>query len=862
MQSIEDRLEAIAETVISIPFGGSDESDSEVDHADLDPGPSAHGGFYNAMFTPPELVHRDLPNGPRLRMVAYENAFRRCGERVQETLRELREPTIARVLDAVRDAYRPHDEDRLMSYTELPTIAISGIDRSATAALLEDVGARLARLGSREDGSETGDDEAGEGVVDTEGRTPVLVSTLSPADCSNLTSTLKTLISGFMTADPDILDEDQVQDVRVSRSLAPYDMNLLKAWFDRVRQTRSEAELPKLVVLMNDLEKIEPTLVQDLFYICSLHIPDLPLVFILGLSTPPPLSYLHAVYPRTTLTLLRLTRVEVQGGMEVLERVLLDIFFDTCFAPVVYLSPTALSLIVERFKSTVQSIDFVLSVLQLILLRHFVDPFTILTADELLGETTIERAAEKLSTPEARPFLLSLLARLNHTEKISMNGNGDATPTSRLKGSRTKGKEKEKEAGWLVRTPLEALRLVRAARDVHEQKARGARVAFRLVLEVKRHLVKNGVLKEGEEGRKPGFTGACEMMAACLRGTIAGREGKVIAGGIRKLAHAPLSALLSDLYAYMHALPVAERSAENETMVRIVGWDARLSGPAEEADASSVAVEMSDWLSGYMNARMKDFTETNMWDLWYTGNPHGIMELFNPAPRAAIISALVHPERYLDDSTADGTDKCLSKEERREYIGKLVPDTSILFQRYLESGRMLNVYDWYSAFSDVLDGRRAAHRRKARDAGGSAGNTDVAPGTVSVSEPSADADVRSTGKRKAKNIRDPRIVRLSPSPSPTKRRGRGRGRGGGRIRGGARTEGENVGAVSESDKDEEKDEESDGADDESPDAKERWQGETQARFIRSVQELDFLGFLKHTGRKADHVHKTVYDPLE
>lgn len=43
---------------------------------------------------------------------------------------------------------------------------------------------------------------------------------------------------------------------------------------------------------------------------------------------------------------------------------------------------------------------------------------------------------------------------------------------------------------------------------------------------------------------------------------------------------------------------------------------------------------------------------------------------------------------------------------------------------------------------------------------------------------------------------------------------------------------------------------------------ENWDMEVAARFIRGVQELDLLGFVKHTGRKADHVHKTVYEPPE
>jgi origin recognition complex subunit 3 len=43
---------------------------------------------------------------------------------------------------------------------------------------------------------------------------------------------------------------------------------------------------------------------------------------------------------------------------------------------------------------------------------------------------------------------------------------------------------------------------------------------------------------------------------------------------------------------------------------------------------------------------------------------------------------------------------------------------------------------------------------------------------------------------------------------------------------------------------------------------EKWGMEVQARFIRGVHELDFMGFLKHTGRKPDHVSRTVFDVTE
>ena len=49
---------------------------------------------------------------------------------------------------------------------------------------------------------------------------------------------------------------------------------------------------------------------------------------------------------------------------------------------------------------------------------------------------------------------------------------------------------------------------------------------------------------------------------------------------------------------------------------------------------------------------------------------------------------------------------------------------------------------------------------------------------------------------------------------------------------------------------------------EDEEAKETWKLEVHARFVRAVQELDYMGFIRHTGRKADHVHKMVYDVAE
>jgi origin recognition complex subunit 3 len=131
--------------------------------------------------------------------------------------------------------------------------------------------------------------------------------------------------------------------------------------------------------------------------------------------------------------------------------------------------------------------------------------------------------------------------------------------------------------------------------------------------------------------------------------------------------------------------------------------------------------------------------------------------MLNPAPRASIVSALLQPQTFFPLS-GDGDDSA----PQRLPIWKL-PDASILFRRYLEAGRMINVYDWYESFSQVIESQRS---HLAGDGGESDGQmTD----------------------------------------------------------------------------------------------EEEWKMHVQARFVRALHTLDFIGLIKQTGRKADHVMRTVYD---
>lgn len=136
------------------------------------------------------------------------------------------------------------------------------------------------------------------------------------------------------------------------------------------------------------------------------------------------------------------------------------------------------------------------------------------------------------------------------------------------------------------------------------------------------------------------------------------------------------------------------------------------------------------------------------------------------------MTGLLQPQAYLYSTTPDG-------QHAEDVPESALPDTSLLFNLYLQSGRLLNVYDWFEAFAASLGGEI---RHEAR---------------------------RSTKGRKRVRQHDD-------------------------------------------------DDDMEGANG-SPEYIEERKMEVQARFLRSMHELDMLGLLRQTKRKADHVLRTVLE---
>ena len=168
--------------------------------------------------------------------------------------------------------------------------------------------------------------------------------------------------------------------------------------------------------------------------------------------------------------------------------------------------------------------------------------------------------------------------------------------------------------------------------------------------------------------------------------------------------------------------------------------------------------------------------------------------------KANIVAGLLRPFEYAKDFSADSSwseSASGSGKDKGKALWEL-PDISILFKRYLDSGRMINVFDWFESFKCVLEMQRKYESMQ--DGGGGEDGEEK-----EVFRP------KKRGKGKEKK---------------TKSKGK---------------EKESKMILMDQDEDEE------------------WKLEVQARFIRSLHELDYLGFVKHTGRKREHVLKTLFE---
>ncbi|TFY63732.1 hypothetical protein EVG20_g6195 [Dentipellis fragilis] len=669
-------------------------------------------------------AERDLPEGPEIRLRAYRAAWSRCLNRVQSIVHQLYDPVADEIVTQIEDAY----EGVLpgLPYPEMPVFAISAPSSGST--FVNEIAQRMERpIFEDEDEMEADDTPS------------AYITHLHPSDCTTVMNAMKALVLGFVEQSPDGQDVKR----KPTTSLANYDIQLLGVWYDAIRDSLDDdvETLPPLLVFMHEFEQFDDVVMQDVFYICSAHITRLPLIFILSLSSPPSPSFIHTTYPRSTLALLQIHEFTLPSGEDILEKIVMETFFSLEFEPHIMIGPWVIDFLIDFFSRHTYSVDGVLTILQLAYLKHFDEPLTIFASEQ-------DWPLDILEEPAAFPFLDHLLS-------------STLDPHSSRSAK-----------GWPISDIPALVEFKNQAESDYQSHLRDLRSAFRVMRCVQDFLLRHGYGRAGME--KDPF----EMMCAALRGGLA-REGKYLGLMVKKLSVDNLKRLLSDIRTLVEDLP--PHTAEyGQPIVDFLDEALQL---FDGRDVAEIATEIGGWLVRYFaEEHFVNLEELKLWEIWYTGSTPFPSEMINPSPRATILSGLLYPYEYVESSTEDTGDNSVSK--RRALWG--LPDITILLRRYLDAGRMINVFDWYESFAVVLENQR-------------------------------------------EHIMNP------PKPKSTK----------------TNTKGKKAAKAKAPQEDDHREEEEGDREDE-------WKMYVQARFVRALHELDFLGFIKHTGRKPDHVMRTVH----
>ncbi|KAF7762510.1 hypothetical protein Agabi119p4_9103 [Agaricus bisporus var. burnettii] len=554
-----------------------------------------------------------------------------------------------------------------------------------------------------------------------------------------------------------------------------------------------------LVVILHDFEQIDVAIMQDMLHICSTK--PLSLIFLIFLNSPSTTpSFIHTTYSRNTLCRLRIQSFSSLpfDSNRLLEHLLLKTFFNPAFTPDLVLGPTVLESIIDFFLRHHSSVDTLLTTLQLAYLKH---------------------------------FLIEPLSILNNPPTTLTNDSILSLLSSRLN---------------LPVDPTVLLSHLHQHHSTFFHNYQNFRLGLTLLFEVYTFLIKKGYKPLRHWENQGGRT---KVIVNALRGYV-DRDIKTLSMYVRKLRQEPFRELVLLLNAVFASLPGEMRKSQKEAMKFV---------DLEEGD------EFGDGLMQYLMDLLQPLDRSPLWDIWYTGSTPFPTELLNPSIRASIVNGLLHPYEFTIPIPINTMNTIINEDQDQDQDGTLsptvseiqtrlesthvvatsitsssspnkskiileehttmkksiheLPDTSILFNRYMNgAGKLINVYDWYQSFKSVLEIQRKEQEEEEEE---------------QQSKRRVEEEVRGKKKGKAKR---------KAKTSPTKK-----------------------GKTKEKTQLEDNEHETQQKRQQSTtiiDNNEAYQQEIQARFIRSLHELDYLGFLKHTGRRKEHVVRTVFDVVD
>ncbi|KAB5593222.1 Origin recognition complex subunit 3 [Ceratobasidium theobromae] len=597
----------------------------------------------------------------------YHSAWARCRKRINEVVYDQCRDTIGQIIQFAQQ--HESTQDSGLGINEIPIALVVCRDRVLISALLSQATFSLIH----------GSNEIVEGKGKQRERAQPLVVQLGEADCSNTTSALRALVTGFLTK-----FEDKDTEVGIKKSvaatLAPFDIARLVAAYDD--RYSSQDYSPNLVVIFDRMETYDTQVMQGIIYTCSKYLESLPFVFITTLSEA---SYLQREFTTSTRTMLDPTVFRPPSGAplcyEVIQRVLYD--YESPYD--ILLGESSIKVLKDIIDKTDGRVEALSTALQLIYMEHYRYQGPLLEAvPSLHVESEDAQAAEQMECVRkleqagllVRDTLMALMFiyrrkdplsdgfRISDWKDVDQTQYTSESMVAKLHAEHIKTVENMKTLSYGLNILHHLTWKFDSLGSYRQEVPLGFLDLVELDARGGDHLEKYAIwmLKKGFESTPLSDT------ADLVRDVF---KKHVARGGVNY--DLPYSAELSEVANHL--------------------WECQIKGADFSTDDK---IQLAFYFTKHISSRFGQSRTEPYSELYFTETTGGIKELLDPAPRSAILSALIRPGAYFNC-------RCCDPEESfaPESIAQR-PDTCILFQRSLDAGRLLNIADWFGAFVGVV----------------------------------------------------------------------------------------------------------------------------------------------------------------
>ncbi|CAO3671470.1 unnamed protein product [Rhizopus microsporus] len=664
------------------------------------------------------------------RQRAFYRAWNKINTIINDTLVDMNQTAYSQIRQFVDKAHDVKEELISLPFHEIPTaLVFAGINTPDHAKQFEHIALDLKQPPSETNGRQKRN----------------FVSLLQAKDCPTLKHMMKLMIERTLENTEDKTDnqlekeeeEEEEDDDDIIRTVQPstapsyqfgrilakeskalsYDMQLLEGWYKH--RSKYEKHKPNLVVILQDFEAFEPNVLQDFLSICSKYQTQLPIVCIIGVATST--EFVHQSLTKLSINMLRIERFKLENSDVWFNKVIEKLFLESI--DTLRFGPRPYKFLLDHFYLYDFSITKASASIKYAYMHHFYgNPLSIFLP---LLKFDKQKMRERLKEWRSKDML-----NTHHVVHIRMLSSFRAYI--------------EKLA---TTKPRKALRLLEDDEELLIQEVP------ELLANIKQYYVEFvlGIdLVQVLQSQFSSFSYVKKSRRMILLEALEAKEGyatqseliQKLISLLRKMDADQIESLLKELqnlyqrkeYSRVSNEALKKLNEWHERLMRLMDLDddaaakadkkakkiegmvmtniedkhGRHTATAQKAqnesiefirrlgtESTKIAIDIADWINDVLGHYLEPFTKKPLYEITYYTNVRLLEKSFASQPRATVQTALTQPSHYLNCTC------CGDSKER--HLAPSEPDACVLYKLYLECGRMINLYDWFVAFSSVIE---------------------------------------------------------------------------------------------------------------------------------------------------------------